>query len=133
MPSIGAHPRGSGSTAGYGSPVIQAVSIVPFVLCGAGALVIGVAWAADRTRRPRPQHPERRRLPRSESAAPVVVRRDGRDDDTFAIDLTGDGILIAGPADLASGDSVTLLVDGAARDATVLRSTPQGYKALRFD
>jgi hypothetical protein len=112
--------------------VILAASVVPFVLCGAGALVIGVAWAVDRSRRdPRP--PERRRHPRNESAEPVLVRRDRRIDATFAIDLSLGGILIAGPDDLAKGDKVVIVVNDEERPATVLRVTPQGYRALVFD
>jgi PilZ domain len=112
--------------------VILAASVVPFVLCGAGALVIGAAWAVDHSRRgPRP--PERRRHPRSESAEPVIVRRDRRVDATFAIDLSLGGILIAGPEDLDKGDKVVIVVNGEERPATVLRVTPQGYRALVFD
>jgi hypothetical protein len=112
--------------------MILAVSVVPFVLCGAGALVIGAAWALDRSRRdPRP--PERRRHPRSESADPVLVRRDRRVDATFAIDVSLGGILLAGPDDLAAGDKVVIVVNDRERPATVLRVTPQGYRALVFD
>jgi len=112
--------------------VILAASIVPFVLCGAGALVIAVAWAVDRSRRdPRP--PERRRHPRRESAEPVLVRRDRRVDATFAIDVSLGGILIAGPEDLAEGDKVVVVVNETERPATVVRVTPQGYRALIFD
>jgi hypothetical protein len=108
------------------------VSIIPFLLCGAGVLVIAAAWAVDRTRRdPRP--PERRRHPRSESADPVIVRRDRRMDATFAIDMSLGGILIAGPEDLERGDKVVIVLDGVERAATVLRVTPQGYRALVFD
>lgn len=112
--------------------MILAASIVPFVLCGAGALVIAVAWAVDRSRRdPRP--PERRRHPRRESAEPVLVRRDRRVDATFAIDVSLGGILIAGPEDLAEGDKVVVVVNETERPATVVRVTPQGYRALIFD
>ena len=102
--------------------MIQATSIVPFVLCGAGALVIAAAWAADR-----------RRHPRNESADPVMVRRDRRLDATFAIDISLGGVLLAGPDDLAPGEKVVLVIDGNERPATVLRVTPQGYRALVFD
>ena len=112
--------------------MIQATSIVPFALCGAGVLVIAAAWVADRTRRP-PRRAERRRHPRSESADPVIVRRDRRMDATFAIDVSLGGILLAGPDDLARGDKVVVVIDGNERPATVLRVTPQGYRALVFD
>jgi hypothetical protein len=112
--------------------VISAVSVVPFVLCGAGALVIAAAWALDRSKRD-PQMPERRRHARNESADPVIVRRDRRVDATFAIDVSLGGILIAGPDDLARGDKVVIVLDGNERPATVLRVTPQGYRALVFD
>jgi hypothetical protein len=112
--------------------VISAVSVVPFVLCGAGALVIAAAWWMDRRGRGRPT-PERRRHPRSEAADPVLVRRDRRVDATFAIDVSLGGILIAGPEDLEPGAKVTLVLDGNERAATVLRVTPQGYRALVFD
>ena len=109
-----------------------ATSVIPFILCGAGVLVIAAAWAVDRSRRvPRP--PERRRHPRSESADPVIVRRDRRMDATFAIDLSLGGILIAGPEDLGPGEKVVIVVGGEERPATVLRVTPQGYRALVFD
>jgi hypothetical protein len=112
--------------------VLLAASIVPFLLCGAGVLVIAAAWAVDRSRRgPRP--PDRRRHARNESADPVIVRRDRRMDATFAVDVSLGGMLIAGPEDLERGDKVVLVVDGAERPATVLRVTPQGYRALVFD
>jgi hypothetical protein len=112
--------------------VLLAASIVPFLLCGAGVLVIAAAWAVDRSRRdPRP--PDRRRHARNESADPVIVRRDRRMDATFAVDVSLGGMLIAGPDDLERGDKVVLVIDGAERPATVLRVTPQGYRALVFD
>ena len=112
--------------------MLIAASVIPWILCGAGALVIVAAWAVDRSRvDPRP--PERRRHPRSESAEPVVVRRDRRTDATFAIDVSLGGMLIAGPEDLEPGDHVVLVVGDRERPATVLRVTPQGYRALVFD
>jgi len=112
--------------------VLVAASVIPWLLCGAGALVISAAWAVDRSRRdPRP--PERRRHPRAESAEPVIVRRDRRVDATFAIDVSLGGILIAGPDDLEPGDNVVIVVAERERPATVLRVTPQGYRALVFD
>ena len=112
--------------------MLLAASIVPFLLCGAGVLVIAAAWAVDRSRRdPRP--PDRRRHARNESADPVIVRRDRRMDATFAVDVSLGGMLIAGPDDLERGDKVVLVIDGAERPATVLRVTPQGYRALVFD
>jgi hypothetical protein len=112
--------------------VLLAVSVIPFVLCGAGALVILAAWIADHHRRPS-RRAERRRHERSESADPVIVRRDRRMDVTFAIDVSLGGMLIAGPDDLEQGDKIVLVFDGAERPATVLRITPQGYRALVFD
>jgi len=109
-----------------------AASIIPWVLCAAGALVIGAAWAVDRSRRD-PRMPERRRHPRSESAEQVLVRRDRRMDATFAIDISLGGVMIAGPDDLEPGDKVVLVVNERERPATVLRVTPQGYRALVFD
>jgi len=109
-----------------------AASVVPIVLCGAGALVIAAAWAADRRNRGRPG-PERRRHPRSESADPVIVRRDRRMDATFAIDVSLGGILLAGPEDLDRGEKVVIVQDSSERAATVVRVTPQGYRALVFD
>lgn len=112
--------------------MLLAISIVPFLLCGAGVLVIAAAWAVDRSRRdPRP--PERRRHPRRESADPVLVRRDRRTDATFAIDISLGGILIAGPDDLQKGDKVVVALGDGERPATVVRITPQGYRALIFD
>jgi hypothetical protein len=109
-----------------------AVSVVPIVLCGAGALVIAAAWAVDRRNRGRPL-PERRRHPRRESADPIVVRRDRRVDATFAIDVSLGGILIAGPEDLERGEKVVIVQDSNERPATVVRVTPQGYRALIFE
>jgi hypothetical protein len=112
--------------------VILAASVIPWILCAAAVLVIAAAWAVDRSRKdPRP--PERRRHARNESAEPVIVRRDRRMDATFAVDLSLGGILIAGPDDLAPGDKVVLVVAERERPATVLRVTPQGYRALVFD
>jgi hypothetical protein len=112
--------------------VIPAASVIPWLLFAAGAVVIGAAWAVDRSRRdPRP--PERRRHARSESAEAILVKRDRRTDSTYAIDLSLGGILIAGPDDLAVGDKVVIVVDERERPATVLRITPQGYRALVFD
>jgi hypothetical protein len=54
-------------------------------------------------------------------------------DATFAIDISLGGILIAGPDDLGPGDKVVLVVADRERPATVLRVTPQGYRALVFD
>ena len=62
-----------------------------------------------------------------------MVRRDRRLDATFAIDISLGGVLLAGPDDLARGDKVVLVIDGNERSATVLRVTPQGYRALVFD
>ena len=112
--------------------MILAASVIPWLLCAAGVAVIAAAWAVDRSRRdPRP--PERRRHPRSESAEAILVKRDRRMDSTYAIDLSLGGILIAGPDDLASGDKVVIVVGERERPATVLRVTPQGYRALIFD
>ena len=109
-----------------------AVSVIPFLLCGAGVLVIAAAWAIDRSRRdPRP--PERRRHARHESSDPVIVRRDRRVDATFAIDVSLGGVLIAGPEDLEIGDKVTVSVGDSERPATVVRITPQGYRGLIYD
>ena len=112
--------------------MLVAASVIPWVLCGAGALVIAAAWAVDRSRRD-PRLPERRRHARAESAEPVIVRRDRRADATFAIDVSLGGILIAGPDDLEPGDKVVVVVSERERPATVLRVTPQGYRALVFD
>lgn len=109
-----------------------AASVVPILLFAAGALVIAAAWAVDRRNRGRPQR-ERRRHPRREAADPVIVRRDRRVDATFAIDISLGGILIAGPDDLRPGDKVVIVHDEAERAATVVRVTPQGYRALVFD
>jgi hypothetical protein len=112
--------------------VIVAASIVPIVLFAAGALVIAAAWAVDRRNRGRPK-PERRRWPRNESADPIIVRRDRRMDSTYAIDVSLGGILIAGPDDLERGDKVVIVHADRERSATVVRVTPQGYRALVFD
>jgi hypothetical protein len=109
-----------------------AASVVPFVLFGAGALVIAAAWSVDRRNRGRPT-PERRRFPRRESADPIIVRRDRRMDATFAIDISLGGILIAGPDDLEPGEKVVIVHESSERAATVVRITPQGYRALVFD
>ena len=112
--------------------MIPAVSVIPWLLFAAGVVVIGAAWAVDRSRRdPRP--PERRRHARSESAEAILVKRDRRMDSTYAIDVSLGGILIAGPDDLAVGDRVVIVVQERERPATVLRITPQGYRALVFD
>ena len=112
--------------------VIVAASIVPFLLFAAGALVIGAAWMVDRRNRGRPM-PERRRHARRESADPIIVRRDRRIDSTFAIDISLGGILIAGPDDLERGHKVVIVNGDEERAATVVRVTPQGYRALVFD
>jgi PilZ domain len=112
--------------------VIVATSVVPIVLFAAGALVIAAAWTVDRRNRGRPL-PERRRHPRSESADPILVRRDRRMDATFAIDISLGGILIAGPDDLEAGEKVVVVHESRERSATVVRVTPQGYRALVFD
>jgi hypothetical protein len=109
-----------------------AASLVPFLLGGAGVLVIAVAAVADRMAGG-PRRAERRRSPRAESATAVVVRQGDRSDHTFAIDRSTGGILLFGPPDLEPGASVELEVDGELRAATVLRVSPQGYRALRFD
>jgi len=109
-----------------------AASAVPIVLFAAGVLVIATAWAVDRRNRGRPL-PERRRHPRSESADPILVRRDRRMDATFAIDVSLGGMLIAGPEDLEQGARVVIVHDERERPATVVRVTPQGYRALIFD
>ena len=112
--------------------MIVAASLIPWLLCAAGAAVIAAAWAVDRSRRdPRP--PERRRHPRAESAEPVLVKRERRMDATYAIDLSLGGVLLAGPDDLEPGEKVTLVIAERERPAIVLRVTPQGYRALVFD
>jgi len=112
--------------------VILAASVIPWVLLAAGVAVIGAAWAVEHRRR-EPGPRERRRHARSESAEAILVKRDRRMDATYAIDLSLGGILIAGPDDLAIGDKVVIVVDERERPATVLRVTPQGYRALIFD
>jgi hypothetical protein len=112
--------------------VILAASVIPWLLLAAGVAVIGAAWAVEHSRR-EPGSRERRRHPRSESAEAILVKRDRRMDATYAIDLSLGGILIAGPDDLAVGDKVVIVVDERERPATVLRVTPQGYRALIFD
>ena len=112
--------------------MIIAASVIPWLLLAAGVAVIGAAWAVERSRR-EPGPRERRRHPRSESAEAILVKRDRRMDATYAIDLSLGGILIAGPDDLAIGDKVVIVVDERERPATVLRVTPQGYRALVFD
>jgi len=112
--------------------VILAASVIPWVLLAAGVAVIAAAWAVERRRR-EPGPRERRRHPRGESAEAILVKRDRRMDATYAIDLSLGGILIAGPDDLAIGDKVVIVVDERERPATVLRVTPQGYRALVFD
>jgi hypothetical protein len=112
--------------------VVLAASVIPWLLCAAGVAVIAAAWAVDRSRRdPRP--PERRRHARSESADAIIVKRDRRMDATYAIDISLGGILIAGPDDLGVGDQVVIVAGERERPATVLRITPQGYRALVFD
>jgi hypothetical protein len=54
-------------------------------------------------------------------------------DATFAIDVSLGGILIAGPEDLERGEKVVIVRDSDERAATVVRVTPQGYRALVFD
>jgi hypothetical protein len=112
--------------------VILAASVIPWLLLAAGVAVIGAAWAVEHSRR-EPGSRERRRDPRRESAEAILVKRDRRMDATYAIDLSLGGILIAGPDDLAVGDKVVIVVDERERPATVLRVTPQGYRALVFD
>ena len=112
--------------------MIVAASVVPILLFAAGALVIAAAWAVDSRNRGRPM-PERRRHPRAESAEPVLVKRDRRMDATYAIDISLGGVLLAGPDDLQPGDKLALVIAERERPATVLRVTPQGYRALVFD
>jgi hypothetical protein len=109
-----------------------AASLVPFLLGGAGVLVIAVAAVADRMGGG-PRRRERRRSQRVQSAATVVVRHGDRAERTFAIDLSEGGILLFGPPGLEPGASVEIELDGERRRATVLRVSPQGYRALRFD
>jgi hypothetical protein len=54
-------------------------------------------------------------------------------DATFAIDVSLGGMLIAGPEDLERGEKVVIVRDADERAATVVRVTPQGYRALVFD
>jgi hypothetical protein len=63
----------------------------------------------------------------------VLVRRERRMDATFAIDISLGGILLAGPEDLQQGEKVVIVHDSSERPATVVRVTPQGYRALVFD
>jgi hypothetical protein len=112
--------------------VLLAASLVPFLLGGAGVLVIAIAAVADRMGR-EPSRPERRRSKREESAATVLVRHGDREQHTFAIDRSAGGVLLFGPPGLEPGAAVELEIDGEPRSATVLRVTPQGYRALRLD
>jgi hypothetical protein len=54
-------------------------------------------------------------------------------DATYAIDISLGGVLLAGPDDLQPGEKVALVIAERERPATVLRVTPQGYRALVFD
>jgi PilZ domain-containing protein len=109
-----------------------AASLVPFFLGGAGVLVIAIAALADRLGGG-PRRQERRNSPRTESATTVVVHRGERADPTFAIDRSDGGILLFGPPDLEPGATVELEIGDSRLRATVLRVSPQGYRALRLD
>ena len=80
---------------------------------------------------------ERRTEGRTPLVRPVVVRRDGPDEQrTFALDVGAGGVLLAGPADLALGEVLELLVDldePVAGRARVVRETPDGLKGLAFE
>lgn len=83
--------------------------------------------------------PERRAVQRAAVMRPVVVRRPGQsaaEQRTFALDIGPAGALIAGPANLAVGDLLDLLIDlgepiGAR--ARVVREAHNGMKGVRFE
>lgn len=83
---------------------------------------------------------QRREAVRVVRARPVTVRRDGRATvSTYSIDLSGLGILLAGPDTLALGERVRFRLSLGDQDepvvgeATVVRIDPRGYRAIRLD
>ncbi len=79
--------------------------------------------------------PERRMVARAPVARPVVVRRRAGEQRTFAVDIGIGGVLLAGPADLAVGELVELMLDldgPVQAPAEVVRDGPNGMKGVRF-
>ena len=83
---------------------------------------------------------QRREHVRVHAPRPVVLEleEEGRELGTFAMDLSGGGILLAGPDVLEVGDRLRfrLLLDGAASPIEgtghVVRYGPGGYRAIAF-
>lgn len=83
---------------------------------------------------------QRREAVRVVRARPVTVRRSGRATvSTYSIDLSGLGILLAGPDTLELGERVRFRLslgdqeEPVVGDATVVRIDQRGYRAIRLD
>src|SRR4029078_8898939 len=80
-----------------------------------------------------------RRAPTTRTLVRPVVLRMGspsaRAEKSFAFSLSGDDLLLAGPAKLAAGECVSLDIAAGAIQARglVCSETPAGHKAVRLD
>jgi c-di-GMP-binding flagellar brake protein YcgR len=81
----------------------------------------------------------RRQFFRVEAAVDVVLSRStGRQDKTHTLDLSAAGCLLAGPPDLASGESLRIRIDVGKDEpirvrGRVVRTDSDGHKAIVFD
>jgi hypothetical protein len=86
-----------------------------------------------------PEVIQRRQFVRIETNTGVtVVRADGTSDRTHSINLSGAGLLLAGPADLAMEEAIVMDIEIGPEDppiharGRVVRETRSGYKGVRL-
>jgi c-di-GMP-binding flagellar brake protein YcgR len=81
----------------------------------------------------------RRQFFRVETAIDVVLSRsNGRQDNTYTLDLSAAGCLLAGPPDLAANESIRIRIEIGEGDVIrvrgrVVRTDADGHKAVVFD
>jgi hypothetical protein len=87
-----------------------------------------------------PEVIQRRQFVRIETSTTVVVTRDsGGRDKTVSVNLSGAGLLLAGPADLAMGETIVLDIDVSLGQppiharGRVVRETSDGGKGVRLE
>lgn len=85
-----------------------------------------------------PQVIQRRQFVRITAETPVWVVRDGTRERTHTINLSGAGLLLAGPADLAIDESIVMDVEVGPDEPPIhargrcVRETRSGYKGVRL-
>jgi c-di-GMP-binding flagellar brake protein YcgR len=87
-----------------------------------------------------PEVIQRRQFVRIETSTTVTLTRaDGTKEKTFTLNLSGAGLLLGGPADLAMDDAVKVDIDVGEGEVPihargrVVRETSEGHKGVRIE